>query len=244
VCPPESKFIAALHAFVGAPQILPALVSLRLRSAQILAETGLFARRLLDLSARESGKRRWVDKTPNYYRILPFIDQLFQIHVLFLFIVRHPLDNIASLHERFWYATSEREDPEIAGAVECYGNGLQARAHYWREVQETIDVFAAGCPDRCFVFKYEDLICASTTTMDDLFRFLDETPDERLPQIAFQKHHDEGYEDPRSRVSDALHARSIGRWRQWPPGLAQRIWPIVADRAGQFDYSIDEPDAG
>src|SRR6185437_7753833 len=103
--PPESKFISGLYALQGHPQWRPALRSLRLGRQEITAELGRFTRRLMDSYAARCGKMRWVDKTPNYYKILPFIDEMFEQKVLFLFIVRHPLDNVLSLHEFFNYPT-------------------------------------------------------------------------------------------------------------------------------------------
>jgi hypothetical protein len=238
VCPPESKFIAALQAFLGAPQVLPALVSLRLHPAEILSEIGLFARRLLDLSARKNGKRRWIDKTPNYYRILPFIDGIFQREALFLFIVRHPLDTVASLQEHFWYATAQHEDPEIARIVERYGSGLHAWAYYWREVQEAVGAFAASCPDRACVFKYEELVADPDATMTRLLGFIGEAPAGDLLGAAFGARQGAGYEDPKARMSDTLHGASVDRWRKWSPELVQALWPIVAEPAIRLGYTI------
>ncbi|HLG89204.1 MAG TPA: sulfotransferase [Alphaproteobacteria bacterium] len=239
VCPPESKFLTALQEFLGAPQVLPALVSLRLHPSELLAEIGLFARRLLDRSARKSGKRRWIEKTPNYYRILPFIDDIFSGRVLFLFMVRHPLDTIASLQEHFWYATTRHEDPDIARVVANFGAGPYGWARYWREVHETIGVFAASRPDRAWVFKYEEMVADPEGTLARLLAFIGESPAKEQADAAFAAAHDPGYEDPKARVSTSLHTASVGRWRQWPAGQSNALWPIVAEPAARLGYSID-----
>lgn len=239
VCPPESKFLTALQEFMGAPQVLPALVSLRLHPTELLAELGLFAHRLFDLSARKGGKRRWIDKTPNYYRILPFIDDIFARNALFLFMVRHPLDTVASLQEHFWYATARHEDPDIARVVAEHGTGLQSWARYWREAYETIDVFASARSDRACFFKYEELVRAPEDTLARLLAFIGEAPAGQIAETAFGAVHDPGYEDPKARVSTTLHHLSVDRWRKWPTEQTLALWPIVAEPASRFGYAID-----
>src|ERR1044071_4906702 len=76
-CPPESKFIAGLEAFVEYPQAETGLLTLGFSMEDIRAELRRVIESFLGGYARRQGKRRWVDKTPNYYRLLPFIDEIF-----------------------------------------------------------------------------------------------------------------------------------------------------------------------
>ena len=157
-CPPESKFLSALYEMPGYPQLLPALRGLGVTPQELLVEMGIFAKRLLDQATVRNKKRRWVDKTPNYYRILPFIDSIFEGRVLYVFISRHPLDTAQSLEETFGYATPRHEGS---------GNRADHRAIWTRvafldeilaEVYETIASFADSAPDRYLRVRYEDIV--------------------------------------------------------------------------------------
>jgi hypothetical protein len=76
-CPPESKFIAGLAAAFNYPQALDGLFALGVSEDMYLAELRGIVERSMGRYLASRGKERWVDKTPNYYRILPFIDRLF-----------------------------------------------------------------------------------------------------------------------------------------------------------------------
>ena len=76
-CPPESKFIAGLKAFHDYPQCRPALFSLGFDEDDVLCESRRMIERFLGGFAGRQRKPRWIDKTPNYFRLLPFIDAVF-----------------------------------------------------------------------------------------------------------------------------------------------------------------------
>jgi len=96
-CPPESKFLLAIQCLVAHPQILHGLESLGCSIDDLLVDFGRLAGGILGRYASQVGKPRWVDKTPNYYSLLPLIDRMFERNCLYVFITRHPLDTIESL---------------------------------------------------------------------------------------------------------------------------------------------------
>jgi len=238
-CPPESKFLCGLYEFAEYPQVMAALDSLHWQPAEVLAEIGHFARRFLDGYAARQRKARWVDKTPNYCRILPFLDDIFQGQVLYLFLVRHPLDTICSLQEFFRLAGTGFSDPDIARAVERYGAGYRCWARHWCDVYEAIDVFAAARPERSHIFHYEDLVRRPRETVGELFTFLGEEYEEDLLARAFHTPHDVGYEDPKIRQTCQIHASSVGRWKGWDRGLSESLWRVVEPAAVRFGYSLE-----
>jgi len=93
-CPPESKFIAALQALFDYPQSYAGLRGLGLSRDDIYEKIKDFINSIMADYARHSGKARWVDKTPNYCRLLPFIDAVFHSEVIYIVLVRHPLDQL------------------------------------------------------------------------------------------------------------------------------------------------------
>jgi hypothetical protein len=235
-CPPESKFISGLYELQGHPHWLPALRSLRMSRKEVIVEIGTFARRVLDLYAEKCHKRRWVDKTPNYYKILPFIDEMFEGRVLFLFSVRHPLDTIISLNEFFRYPAQTTHDSDIGEVIRRYGVGLHAWARYWNEVYESIKIFEAEHFDRAKMFRYEDLVRHPSDIVADVLHFMDEEFYAASLDAALRTQHDKGFQDHKILTTDSIHTESIGRWKTWPADSVQAVWMIVDQLGRSFGY--------
>lgn len=235
-CPPESKFIAGLEAFLEYPQAESGLASLGFGTREIRCELRRLIEAFLGGYARRQGKSRWIDKTPNYYRLLPFLDEIFNGEVLYLFLVRHPLDCIDSLYECFGYATRHDLDPEIARSVERYGKGRYGWAKYWNEVYERIYTFSALYPDRCHLFRYEDLVRNPAETLKHVLGFLGETLPESLIETALLQEHTPGFEDYKIRHTSNIHTASVGKWKDWSPHEIRAVWPLVEATAARFGY--------
>lgn len=235
-CPPESKFISGLYALQGHPHWLPALTSLRLGREEVIAELGLFTRRIFDAYTLKRNKQRWVDKTPNYYKILPFINDLFSNNVLFLFMVRHPLDNIISLNEFFRYPTAATQDDEVREIVRRYGIGLHCWARYWNDVYEAIAIFAESYPDRSNIFRYEDLVRDPAKVSSAILDFIGEDFESSLIEKALTTDHDVGFQDHKILTTRRIHTDSIDRWKELNSQAISTIWEIVAPVASLFGY--------
>lgn len=238
VCPPESKFISALEAFYTYPQNVKALRTLEVSQAQLWGQLRGMVDSVLVPYAQRRGKARWVDKTPNYYRLLPFIDRIFQAEVLFVFIVRHPFDSVCSLEGVGAFTTAQPEDPEIAAAVARWGYGRVAWARYWCEVNERIDDFRTCFPDRALSCSYESLAGEPVRTVSDVLRFLgeDDCADTMIAD-AFRGSHANGYQDWKIRSTTYVHQSSVGLWSDWRDRDIRRLWRIVAPVATRFGYS-------
>lgn len=243
-CPPESKFISALYEFTQYPEVSTGLQSLRLTHDEILAELGNLAHRLLISYARKRNKKRWIDKTPNYYKILPFLDDIFGRRPLFLFIVRHPLDTVASLEECYRYSTQLVLDREIRSAIERYGIGMHTWANYWNEVNKAIHTFTVShAAARCHLFRYEDLIQSPKDTVGTILKFIDEPFCVSAIEGALAEEHDLGYQDPKVLNTDHIHGSSMGRWRRWDKHQIECLWNMVAPLGSHFGYTIDKEGA-
>jgi protein-tyrosine sulfotransferase len=238
-CPPETKFLSGLYELQGHPHWQPGLGSLRLTRREIAVEIGVFARRLLDSYATKHNKRRWVDKTPNYYKILPFINEMFGGKVLFLFSVRHPLDNVMSLNEFFKYPTQSTLDSDIGEVIRHHGVGLHAWARYWNEVYESISIFASECCDRAKIFRYEDLVRSPFDTTADILHFMNEEFDPAIVDNALRTKHDMGFQDLKILSTEIIHSDSIDRWRRWNQQTISTVWTIVDELGKRFGYSTD-----
>jgi hypothetical protein len=239
-CPPESKFIAGVQALFEYPQALPALLSLGFTVDDVYLELRKLIEAFLGGYARNERKSRWVDKTPNYYRNLDFIDDVFEGRVLYLFIVRHPLDCVESLTEFFYYASS-RNDPEARRAAERYGAGRYGWAKYWAEVNERLYVFAASNPDRCHLFHYESVIEDTRASMSAVLAFLGETLPEDLIEKAFRKRHTEGFQDHKIGDTQSILNDRVGKWKDWSSSEIAALWRVVCDTATNVGYRSPVP---
>lgn len=236
-CPPESKFIAGLHAFYEYPQAIDALDSLGFGREQVRRELRRLIEAPLGGYARAHGKTRWVDKTPNYYRILPFLDEIFEGTARFLFIARHPLDCAQSL-SGIYDARDEFPDPEIARSIGCRGRGLAAWSGYWNEVYTTLLDFREGHATRCLLFRYEDLARYPGSAMRGLLEFLGECLPDNLAAAAFESDHTAGYEDAGIRQTRGVLTDRIGRWKSWPREDVEACWSVVARTACRLGYDL------
>jgi hypothetical protein len=237
-CPPESKFIAGLRSFFEYPQAQKGLHSLGVPRAALLADIRIMIEGVFRQYADGRKKRRWMDKTPNYYTCLDFIDEVFEGNVQYLFMVRHPLDCIHSIDGYFLNASTEHEDPEITRQVRQYGKGRTAWAHYWVEVYEKILAFEHDKPHRRMLIRYETLATEPDATLREICAFIGEEYDPNILTTAFETQHDGGYEDDHIQATNRVHTDRIGAWKAWPREEAERLWSIVGPLAVRLDYSL------
>ena len=241
-CPPESKFIAGLESFVSYPQALRGLASLGITTEAMMDRLRILTCSVFDDYASRHGKPRWVDKTPNYARLMPFIDRLLRGEVLYAGLVRHPLDTIASLERMRAFAIAAPEDPDVRRAVRQFGRGRTMWGRYWLEMTTRLVEFASSHPDRCLLLRYEDLTADAERMIRLVLTFIGEEMPADLVAKAFMQSHPPGYEDPNIRRSRDVHRRSIGRWMSWPAAEILETWPIVAPLAVRLGYTCASSD--
>jgi len=237
-CPPESKFIAGLRAFMEYPQLHVAFRSLGVSSGQVYEGLRTFTTSVLDQYARSRGKSRWIDKTPNYYRCLDFIDELFDGHVMYLFMTRHPFDTVASL-EGWGRGAYGQDDPEIRRHVEAHGSGRLSWTTYWTDVNHHLITFASGHADSCHFFKYEDLVLDTDVTLTRILAFLGETLPPSLVEEAFKAmpRSGRGFGDSSIRTTTRIETSGVGLARSWTRGERHALWRVAGGVAKILGYS-------
>ncbi len=243
VCPPETKLLTALSKAVYYPQTALAMQSLGVSRKQILQSLGSVAASILEDYAKKNGKRRWIDKTPNYYTILDDIDEMFCSKCQYIFLIRHPFDVIISLEEFFGSPSEFHGDPDIARVAVRYGYGRMAWINYWREVNERILLFHSRFDTRAFLLRYEDLVHSPDHSVARVLAFLEEAEEPNIIERALQISHNSGFQDNKIRRSKSVHSSSVGRgWRQMNKKERAIIWRSLASLATSLGYSENCPE--
>ena len=179
--------------------------------------------RLYEVFAHEGVTTRVGDKTPFYGEHVALLSSTFPDSV-FIHMVRHPLDVVASLLQQPWGPS----DPVAAAALWLKG----VRACSDVKLQE----------ERMLVVRLEDLVQRPTSTVDLICRHLGVTAQpqmlrfsERAGTIQNQNVHSGGH-------AGLQHPLTTTRdWRDHlSPADAAKVWNLVADTAMAFGYSGPE----
>jgi hypothetical protein len=175
---------------------------------------------LHERAARHAGKHRWADKAPENVLYTAEWERLLEGRFLFVHVVRNPLDTVASMEGRFPLTLPET---------------LEGRVELYRRYTEAGLVFGDTHPGRTARIVYEELCSDPATAVGELMARLGENLDSA--QLAFNSRpHQEGLEDPEIAATDAVHARSVGRWRSV---LADEAAALVWDRTRDMWSRID-----
>ncbi len=200
-CGPEVKFF---QDFYGSPLSRDPFPHLRfMKSARSLISED----ELLDIlgsafismherAASHAGKARWADKNPENVLYLGSWDRLLAKRFLFIHVVRHPLDTLASIKEANFPFAVPRD--------------LKNRVAFYRRYTERGLDFERACPDRYCQVRYEQLVRGPEPVLVELMSRLGE-PFEPT-QLAFNEvAQGSGLEDPKIAQTSIIHAGSVGR---------------------------------
>jgi hypothetical protein len=145
-------------------------------------------------------KIRWVDKTPEYVRILDFIDWIYGKEVDYIFIYRNGLDVTQSML--------------LQSIAVLEPNKNMAKAfEYWFADALTMLSWRQKLKGRCCEVFYENLCSSPSDTMNTIFDFLN-VPREDVVDVWFRKRHDMGFEDIKARRQTNIKL-SHGNFSVW-----------------------------
>ena len=235
-CPPETKFISALERAFEYPQVAKALCSLGYSRADIYRKLGQLAEDILRGYAARHRKPRWIDKTPGYYRSVPFIDAIFEGRVLYIVLIRQPLDSIASLEQYCSHPTEYDEDPDLARMVRLHGKGRYGWAKYWTDVYERAQWLVKTHPERTHVVRYEDLVRGPQENLSQLLEFLGESAELLDVKRAFSMKHTAGYQDSHILKATRIRTDRMDQWKNWEAEEIRALWDLVGPVAEWFNY--------
>ncbi len=235
-CPPESKFIAGLHACITYPQAMTGLLSLGVSVEDVYSVCRRVIERTFQNYARQRNKKRWVDKTPNHYRLLPFIDRVFAKTALYVLMVRNPFDTVESLRE----CSGWRTDPDLIRARAKNDVDIYSYACHWADVNTRLLRFRRSRSERCILLTYETLVREPETTIDMVLQFMGECMTPGLVADAFTNEPSEGYGDSKIKATSGVHASSVGKRLAWTREDQARVWELVEAPASELGYRRPE----
>jgi hypothetical protein len=230
-CPPEIKLHKDLLGQYPNDPLAHARLSTSIKALGLpteiyLDEFGQALCRCFEIAARNAGKTRWADKNPENAINVDHWDRLLAGKMMFVLVVRHPLDVIASMHEIKMDKTISRETQGRAEHVLAYAAcGL---------------AFCTRHPDRSIVVRYEDLVAQPAEELKRLMSELGERYDASMIANLASGLHGQGVEDPKAAGRGEISAANVGRWRRDLSDEDLRTArPILAPLASQLGYALE-----
>jgi hypothetical protein len=213
-CPPEPWFLLRLAEVYGNPCFMKKYddlyASLGTKSF-MPAETFFESARAFAISAynhhlREKHKEVFVGKTPRYYHILDFIEQLFPKAVK-IWLKRDPLD-VAASYKSTWSI-----------GMDCItGKKLEPHSFDFIIGLHALGTFFDEASPYKFTVKYEDIASNPRETIERLCDFCSLTFDEAMIHYGTNDQLVESLEnaalgDKRLLRHKSVHGKSVGKWR-------------------------------
>lgn len=248
--PPETHLLTACARFLENERTatgvdIGALAGLSfagIEDSVVLERLRAFAFEFLDDYARRQGKQRWAEKTAFDAFHIPTIETLCGDRVKFVGIVRHPLD--VALSTMKFCETMGFYPKDLHRYIQSHAYPVEAFAQSWLDVSSDLLDLSERAPDRCALFRYEDLVASPERTLTSLLHFVGEELEPQLLTNAFTRDADIGFGDHKSYQTQNVHADSIGQWRKLPDhqisALATRLNPTLA-RLG-YELIDERPD--
>jgi protein-tyrosine sulfotransferase len=234
-CGGESLLLEHLGAVLDSPSAARGLAGLDLTPDAVATELGAVAERWFRDHARRQGKPRWADKSPGNTVHLEGIDQLFGRRPQYVCIARDGMDVATSLGGATppWWQL----EPWLRAEPDPY----LAACRYWVDLNQKMLAFRDRHPERCLLFRYEELIREPEPALRRLFTFLGEAFEPQTLDFNRQAHSG-GLEDHHVSTSTTFEDNT-GRHRALPPALQRRMWAIVGETMEQLGYGARSYDA-
>lgn len=226
-CPPEIKFFKDFYGdymndLLSHVRFFSTARSLGLVERELLRIYGRAFIESHKLAAKKHGKKRWADKNPENLLVLNDWYELLDGRMFFIFIVRNPLDTIASLLEVEFPRTIPSDFHEKVDLLCNYVNkGL---------------FFCKSHPEITFSLRYEDLVTRPREKLIELFNFVGERFEDAVLTDFVSESRGKGIEDPKIYNERDIHAKSINRWKR---DLTEEQVKFILNRCANI---IDELD--
>lgn len=227
--PPETTFLKELQAVAGEDS-LAGFEDMGFDKRHVLGRMRGFADYFYESYAASAGKRRWIDKSPEYVWHLDWLRQLYP-DARFVLLTRFALDQVHS-HVSSTHALETRLQPYRRHASE---DVRIVASRYWAASVSAQLAFRSSAPESSILLRYEDVCADPQTALEPVFDFLGESWSDEV--LRFGHHaHDFGRADSRARTSKSVSI-STGRYADWPESVLTACWEICHDRLGDLGWS-------
>ncbi|MFV8819143.1 sulfotransferase family protein [Haliea sp. E17] len=225
-CPPESFFMSHYFSLISDDEASIGFDNLSISHdsvRQVLASQSSYFH---EAYRKAKGKSRWADKTPQYFEYLNEIDQLFAPDVVFVNIIRNPLDVAYSIWSRKWDVV--RKDGDYLDNVCKYvaRAGLKQLA------------FFDQTSSRYVKLRYEDLVENTRVELERVIEVIGEPWCDEIMNFS-RIPHDFGTEDPIVRGTKRIQG-STGNWRAWKQSQLNCAVKNLKDLMIATGYAIPE----
>jgi protein-tyrosine sulfotransferase len=214
LCPNEPWFLLGLAALYlggnityaryehsGVEQALREFLS----ESEFLQTTRAFAVSAYNQRLQTGNRRIFVDKTPRYFHIMGFIEELFP-DAKKIWLKRNPLDVVASYHTSWEITVDQLFDPEFGPMALDLPLGLNEFSTFFRGQPNSLEI------------RYEDIVQRPSAAVEELCNFLGvnyqsgmEIYGTNTAKLAERKSKRMG--DSKLFADVQPHSRSIGQWR-------------------------------
>jgi sulfotransferase family protein len=209
----------------GSPNENLATVALRelLSEKQFCHAARAFALSVYNQKLQQQRKEVFIDKTPRYYQVLSFLDQLFP-DAKKIWLLRNPLDVAASYAATWDVPVAELVGERLSPNSLDLTIGLRNYMRYFRGQKNTFEI------------RYEDVVTNPGETIRHLCDFLEVPYEPGLEDYdrgdpAFSAMKDQLMGDKKIFDHGRPHAQSIDRWKeQFKPEDLQRLISLIGEK--------------
>lgn len=165
----------------------------------------------------ERGKRRWGDKTPQYWKLIPRILGTWP-DAHFIYCIRDGRDVVCSMRDRWGW--------RVHYTSRLWSNG----------VSDALDI-ANDHPDSVHVVRYEDIVTNPADAVRGVLDFIGEPWDDSVLEPGQASHAD--FESDSSAATQPVFTSSIGRWREDLGPIDSRVANyFMKDTLGRAGYTV------
>lgn len=228
-CPPEIKWFKDfygdyMHDELAHVRFFKTLHTLGLSEQELMHRFGHAYVECRELASVRLGCGRWADKNPENVLYLEQWGQLLEHKFLFLHVVRHPLDTLASLCN--------------IGFEKAVPTTFEGKANLMRRYFECADVYRKQYIDRYKCLKYEALVETPELILSSMFEWMGEPYESKVLELFWSEERKKGIEDPKVAHTRNIHSTSLGRWKSdLSDGQIKIAEDILGDVLTRYGYS-------
>jgi hypothetical protein len=200
-CPPETKFQVHLANMYNVSSTRDAFRDMGFDEVFVRQQIRSFASNFYSTHMQAMGKQVLADKTPEYVRILDYLEWLYEGKCRYFMIFRNGLDVAHSMSVNHIEPIEE-------------GKTIDKAFEYWKEDTQTMLQWMKRHPERCHSIIYDQLCEDTESTIKRVMGFIGLEFESQ--QLEWYLHrHSRGAEDIKARRQRRIN-KSIHNYKEWP----------------------------